>query len=284
MATPAPRVVFLDIDGTLVDHAQHLPDSAVAAVRGARAAGHRVYLCTGRARASILPHVLQVGFDGVISAGGGFVESDGALLISRAMAPADVQTLVSFFTAHDLEYTLQAFDDAYPSAGLLARMRPILQRESPDPRVAAASAERLVRLTTAFTYRGAAPTDTIAKATFLGRDASAYRLVRDGLGERFHVITGSIPYLDSSGGEVSLRGMNKGTSITLLLERLGVPVSSSIAIGDSMNDIEMLQTVGVGIAMGDAAADVRAIADEVTGTVVEDGVWAAFARHGLLGR
>lgn len=278
----ARRIVFLDIDGTLVDHAQHLPDSAVAAVRGARAAGHLVYLCTGRARASIVPHVLAVGFDGVISAGGGFVESDGELVISRAMAPGDVAELVGFFTAHDLEYTMQAFDDAYPSAGLLERMAPTFERMRSDAGWAAASDARADRLTRAFTYRGAAPVDAIAKATFLGPDAAAYRLVRDGLGGRFHVITGSIPYLDTSGGEVNLRGMNKGTTITLLLEHLGLPVSSSIAIGDSMNDIEMLQTAQVGIAMGDASADVRAVADEVTGTVADDGVWQAFVRHGLV--
>lgn len=280
-----PRIVFLDIDGTLVDHSHHLPESAITAVRTARAAGHRVYLCTGRDRTSILPQILDVGFDGIISVGGGFVESDGTLIAARTMSPADVDRLVGFFTAHDFEYTLQGFDDTYPSKGLLERITPHLPRElaavPAETSSGAASDDRVARLMRVFTYRGPAPATGIAKATFLGPDAGAYRLAREELGPRFHVITGSIPYLDEAGGEVSLRGMNKGTAITLLLDALGLPVSSSIAIGDSANDIEMLQTAGVGIAMGDAVADVLAVADEVTGTVAEDGLWSAFVRHGL---
>jgi hydroxymethylpyrimidine pyrophosphatase-like HAD family hydrolase len=55
-----------------------------------------------------------------------------------------------------------------------------------------------------------------------------------------------------------------------------------MAIGDSSNDVEMLAAAGLGIAMGNASAAARAAADEVTASVREDGVLAAFRRHGLL--
>ena len=42
------KVVFIDVDGTLVDYENHLPESAVEAIRKARKNGHRVYICTGR--------------------------------------------------------------------------------------------------------------------------------------------------------------------------------------------------------------------------------------------
>ena len=47
------RILFIDVDGTFVDYHNRLPDSAVAAVRAARAVGHRVYLCTGRSKAEM---------------------------------------------------------------------------------------------------------------------------------------------------------------------------------------------------------------------------------------
>lgn len=49
-ASPVRKIIFLDVDGTLVDYEGNLPPSAVSAVRCARAKGHRVYLCTGRIR------------------------------------------------------------------------------------------------------------------------------------------------------------------------------------------------------------------------------------------
>ena len=44
------KVIFVDVDGTLVDYNNDLPESAVKAIRAARANGHRVYMCTGRSK------------------------------------------------------------------------------------------------------------------------------------------------------------------------------------------------------------------------------------------
>lgn len=47
------KVIFIDIDGTLVDYENNLPDSAVEAIQRARKNGHRVYVCTGRSKAEV---------------------------------------------------------------------------------------------------------------------------------------------------------------------------------------------------------------------------------------
>ena len=51
------KIIFLDVDGTLVDCEGKLPDSAARAVRQARENGHRVYICTGRSRAEVYPYL-----------------------------------------------------------------------------------------------------------------------------------------------------------------------------------------------------------------------------------
>lgn len=349
------RVVYLDVDGTIIDHAQRLAPSVARAVRGAREAGHFVFVCTGRSRSEILGSVVDIGFDGFISAGGGFIEHDGELLDASMMAEHDVRELVAFFRGNDIEYTLQAYDDIYPSEGLLERLLPLFPRErggtlgeststsasestttstttststttntsagasagmdadassrvdagkstgadadassrvdagrsrgadaaAADDR--AAQRERDARmLVERLTHRGPPPMRGIAKATFLGTDPGTFATVRDGLGDRFHVVTGTIPYLGESGGEVSLRGMDKGSAIVRMTAALGLPMSASIAIGDSMNDLEMLERAGLGIAMGGSPPDVVARADEVTSSVHDDGVWRAFVKHGLI--
>ena len=47
------KVILIDVDGTLVDYENHLPPSAVKAIRMARAQGHLVYICTGRSRSEV---------------------------------------------------------------------------------------------------------------------------------------------------------------------------------------------------------------------------------------
>ena len=277
----ARRLVFLDVDGTLVDHHQHLAPSVPEAVRRARANGHLVHLCTGRSRREIPATVAGIGFDGAVTAGGGFVEAGDELVQSFTMPPAAVDELVAFFDANGIEYNLQGFDDVHTSPGLLERVRPLFEGDIARERDASAARD-MKQLEASMAYRGPAPREGIAKATFFGTDTGTFARVRDGLGERFHVITGTIPYLGEAGGEVSLPGVHKGAAIARLAEHLGASMADTIGIGDSHNDLEMLQMCGVGIAMGNADDTVKSYADEVTASVSDDGVWHAFARHGLL--
>ena len=55
------KIIFLDVDGTLVDYEGRLPDSAARAVQQARANGHRVYICTGRSRAEVYLYLWDIG-------------------------------------------------------------------------------------------------------------------------------------------------------------------------------------------------------------------------------
>lgn len=276
-----PRIVFLDVDGTLIDHSQRLAPSVTEAVRGARAAGHLMYLCTGRSRQEIPRTVTDIGFDGVISAGGGFTEIGDDLFAAHTMPADDLRTLVGFLEAEDVEYNLQAYDEVYPSRNLFERVRPLFEHDALRAQDAAASAD-MKRIEQRMAYRGPAPAEGIAKATFFGTDQSTFARVRDHLGNAFHVITGTIPWLGEAGGEVSLHGVNKGAAIAELVAHLGMTLDAAIGIGDSYNDLEMLQVCGVGIAMGNADDTVKSYADEVTTDVLADGVWTAFRTHGLI--
>jgi hydroxymethylpyrimidine pyrophosphatase-like HAD family hydrolase len=65
--------------------------------------------------------------------------------------------------------------------------------------------------------------------------------------------------------------VSKGSALDELVTQLGVEASDALAIGDGSNDVEMLKWAGLGVAMGQAPAHVRAVADEVAPTVLEDG-------------
>lgn len=74
----------------------------------------------------------------------------------------------------------------------------------------------------------------------------------------------------------------KGAGVRKMLEYYGLTEDEAIAFGDGNNDIEMLQAVGLGVAMENASADLKAVADDMCGHVAEDGVYHYCLEHGLL--
>lgn len=67
-------------------------------------------------------------------------------------------------------------------------------------------------------------------------------------------------------------GVDKGTSLHHLIQKLNIQQEEVIAIGDSYNDLAMIEFAGLGVAMGNAPDDIKAIANYVTDTNMEDGV------------
>lgn len=67
-------------------------------------------------------------------------------------------------------------------------------------------------------------------------------------------------------------GVTKGTSLAILIEKLGISREEVIAIGDSYNDVAMIEFAGLGVAMGNAPDDVKQLADYVTDTNNNDGI------------
>ena len=75
------------------------------------------------------------------------------------------------------------------------------------------------------------------------------------------------------------KGINKGTSIRMAMEKLHIRPQEVIAFGDAENDISMLEYAGIGVAMGNATEKVKEIADEVTDTNDNDGIAKSLYRH-----
>lgn len=283
----SPRIAFLDIDGTIIDSGETIADSTIDAVRAARSNGHLVYLCTGRADIEIYPAIREIGFDGAITAGGGFASIGDELVISRTMPANAVARMVDFYEESGYDFYLQSYGEIFPSAGVRDRFAQYLamdltRADTSRPDVEQATdIDEHPALQAFADVRGFELTG-IAKSVFLGTDMTAFDRVSDSLSDEFHVITGTIPHLGGGSGEVTLQGVNKGTTIHQVLDRLGLDIANAIGIGDSSNDIEMLQMCGVGIAMGNATDAIKAYADEVTTAVLDDGIWNAFSRHGLI--
>ncbi len=284
--TSGNRIIFLDIDGTILAHGDAIAPSTVTAIRAARAAGHLVYLCTGRAAAEIDEAVRAIGFDGAISNGGALAVSGEQTVLSETMPRDAVDQLMTYFEGNGIRYFLQSHDGVYASAGVRAYVADYVARlraeHADEPAVIDAAADEDDAPGPRFAPLEDADLDAIAKAVFVSDRPDTVERTRDELGSRFHVIPGSMPLPGGSNGEIGLHGTNKGAGITAVLAHLGRDAGDAVGIGDSWNDVEMFEVCGLSIAMAEADPRLQQIADEVTTGVLDDGIWNAFVRHGLI--
>lgn len=292
-AASSPRIVFIDVDGTILEHGSVIAPSTVTAIRAARERGHLVYLCTGRSEGDIHPDVRAIGFDGAITNGGAYATRGDEELFFHPMPRADVERLISYFTERGVHFFLQANQFVYASPGVLGMMADFLQmraeRRSEDLRRIGVTEDQqdlldAVLKDAAGRYAPVkeADLDHIAKAVFVSEHSDSVDRAQRDLGDRFHVIPGSMPMPGGSNGEISLQGTTKGAAIVAVLDRLGLDPADAIGIGDSWNDVEMFEVCGTAVAMGEADPQLQALADRVTTGVLDDGVHNALTELGLI--
>lgn len=276
-----PRIAFLDVDGTILDHGRTIAPSTIDAVRTARAAGCLVYLSTGRSAGDIAAEVRDIGFDGAITNGGAYATCGDETLVADPMPRDAVDRLIAYFEERGILYFLQTDAAVYATPEAQLATADLMNRwlgvhdGIDEPQTAPQGAPRFRNL-------DELDLDHVAKAVFLGEDTDTVAHAQAELGDRFHVVPGSMPLPGGSNGEIGMRGTSKGSAILKVLERVGIDASASIGIGDSWNDVEMFEVCGVGIAMGNAEPELKERADEVTTSIRADGVWNAFVRHGLV--
>lgn len=125
------KIIFMDVDGTLVNDHGEIPESAKLAVRKARENGHLVYLSTGRSKSELFSHVLEVGFDGIIGAAGGYIEVGEAVLFHERMKQEDIELIVEYFNRNEIDFFLEANSGIYASQNCKKHFRSIIKKYYP---------------------------------------------------------------------------------------------------------------------------------------------------------
>ena len=93
------KLIFLDVDGTLVDFTMHMPESAREALSTARKQGHLISLCTGRTVTNVYPWLLDFGFDAIVASAGAYVSVKDNVIYHSILAQDKVQELVDAYNA-----------------------------------------------------------------------------------------------------------------------------------------------------------------------------------------
>ncbi len=117
------KIIFLDVDGTLVDYHNRIPDSAVEAIRKARENGHLVYVCTGRSRAEMQPELWDIGLDGMIGGNGSYVEHQDQVIMHQLISKEDAKAVVDWLHERGLEFYLESNNGLFASENFRDRAR-----------------------------------------------------------------------------------------------------------------------------------------------------------------
>ena len=275
------KIIILDVDGTLVDYENRLPSSAVAAIRQARSCGHRVYICTGRSKAEVYPNLWEIGLDGMIGGNGSYVEDGGRVVMHRLITLEQCQRIVDWLHGRGLEFYLESNNGLFASERFEEAALPAIRLYS--KRKEKPGAEQLT-VRDAFPdmiFGGELYRDDLNKVSFLLSSYQDYLDSRDAFPD---LKAGTWGGKDEEAlfGDLGVKDIDKAVAVRALVDYLHADMRDTIAFGDAKVDIPMLECCACGVAMGNGGPEIKAMADYVTDTVENDGLYRAFDKFGLL--
>ncbi|MDE7243151.1 MAG: HAD family hydrolase [Oscillospiraceae bacterium] len=271
------KLIFLDIDGTLVEPGTNVPPaSALEAVRGAQKNGHLIFLCSGRNYGMLSP-LLRYGFDGLVASAGGYIEAAGRVVYDCPMTAAQQEKVMRVFQENGVYRTVESRDSSYTDESFRRFLTESGGRNSELLRWRE-QLENNLGIRPMAEYRG----EPVYKVVFMSPDMQRLETPRQELEDEFQFCVQEADQYGIVNGELINRQFDKGQAVKRLSGVLGIPLADTIAFGDSMNDLEMLQTAGLGICMGNGSDALKAAAAEVCPPLKEDGLYRAFDAHGLL--
>lgn len=275
------KIIFIDVDGTLVDYENHLPESAVKAIRQARKNGHKVYICTGRSKAEVYPPLWEIGLDGMIGGNGSYVESEGVVVMHQLITLEQCKHIVDWLHERKLEFYLESNNGLFASEHFEEEGEPVIQEYS--KRKGKENAEKITvrEVFPDMIFGGELYRDDVNKVSFILR---SYQDHLDSIQEFPDLQPGTW----GGKGEIALFGdlgvkdITKAHAIDQLLNYLSAKREDTIAFGDAKVDIPMLEYCHIGVAMGSGGDEIKAMADYITDDVDKDGLYNAFVHFGLI--
>ncbi|MDL2324495.1 Cof-type HAD-IIB family hydrolase [Ruminococcaceae bacterium OttesenSCG-928-A16] len=255
------EAIFFDIDGTLLSFETHEMTPAVAqALRSLHQKGIKLFIATGRHAAQVEFMDEIVNFDGYITLNGQICYDENGTIYQQHINEKDVAELTDRMEKMDIPCYYVQKDDTFVNK-LDDRLK---------------SLEDTVDITI--------PPQKDPKEI---EDLRVYQLVAFLSPQQEQELLAGVNNVETTRWhplfvDIIPKGGSKQVGIQKVLAQCGIARKNTMAFGDGGNDMEMLQYVQTGIAMGNASDDLKAVADYVTDTVDNDGVVKALKHFGLL--
>lgn len=254
------KIVFFDIDGTLLDHNKKLPESTKKAIKLLQEKGIYVAIATGRAPFMFEELRRELGIESYVSFNGQYVVFENEVIYKNPLNKESLHKLLQkakinstplvFMNEKTLKSTVEYSKHVEDTLGVFSLKHPEYDE-------------------------------------LFFQDSDIYQTLlycSEDEEDHYASLDSNIRYIrwHPTCMDVAPAGGSKAIGIQRFIERAGFEIKDVYAFGDGLNDIEMLETVGTGIAMGNAEKELLKHADLVTSAVDEDGIYNGLIKVGLL--
>lgn len=257
------KIVFFDVDGTIITENGYIPHSAITAIQDAQNAGNLCFVNTGRPYSHIPPEVKAIGFSGYICSCGQHVLYQDRLCYHIGFTPQQSHDILQRIRSCSLEAVFESEVGVWHWG---SSMR--VQKNKEHFRALGFPIDRSVD-TPDFCFDKFCiwPTNQGDLKTFLADIAPFCEVI----------------FRENNFMELTYKDCSKQKGIEYILSKTGISRDFSYAMGDSTNDLPMLQCVAHGIVMGNAEEEVKKAAEFVTAPLRENGLALALRNYGLCG-
>jgi Cof subfamily protein (haloacid dehalogenase superfamily) len=209
--------------------------------------------------------ILEIGFDGIVGSCGTYGEYKGKEIFRHSLGEEQLRQMMTTFRTHHAVYILEGTEyiyydeetvEEFGEDWYLKHIRQML----PD---------RFLSVQKAGTVDASKACMQVGNLdrTGLYRELEGYY---------------EVMVHDFGIAEFVPKGYSKAKGIETMCEKLGIAVEDTIAVGDSINDVDMLQYAGIGVCMGNGSEPAKACADYITADIFEDGIYKAMEHFGLI--
>lgn len=261
------KVLFFDIDGTLITSKQVIPDSACRALKTAQEQGHLIFINTGRTPYILPKELKEFGFDGFVCGCGTHISLHNEILyesyLPKELCKETLQVLRDcqvpvFFERHD---SLYYNDDVLGKPDKKSQIFIDFLGAKPLSSLSEEQQENFV----------------FVKFIAFFNEFSDKEAFRNFIEDKYLYFMHN-----EDAWEVSQKGCDKASGMEVVLKHLGLSAEDSYAFGDSVNDLAMLKYAGTSIAMGNSMKEILPYCDYQTANVDEDGIYLSLEHFGLL--
>ncbi|URZ15934.1 Cof-type HAD-IIB family hydrolase [Clostridium felsineum] len=263
------KMIFFDIDGTIVDEKTHeIPKSAIEAIKRARKNGHLVFINTGRTFFNVPKVIREIGFDGYICGCGTYINVDGQSLLDKSIPKEKCIQIIEKLREYKIDALLEGQNDFY-----FEQREPISSKTK--------------QLKNKFEKRGYDVTKSWDDPNIVFDKLVIWTREESNLEAFKNYVISNFDYIDREDeegefGEIVLKGYSKATGIEFLRDYFNIDLKNCYAIGDSLNDLPMLQHVPNSIAMGNSCKGLFDLVDFVTKDIMEDGIEYALKHYNII--
>lgn len=274
------KLIFIDIDGTLFNHKKDdIPESAKEAILNAKSKGHKIFLSTGRPYADIDKEILDLPLDGMIVSCGAVVYVENKPIYCKTYPQKELINLIQFMSNNNIGFSLDGIHKNYLSEEAFICLSGLMFKNNEDSELSRA----MMAKNNCFPFEEMKEQDLkeVVKISIFTKNKESCEKLFQKIPDSLTGFMYKNNHLDLYNGEISIKGLTKATGLKQITSYLNKAIEDTVAIGDSLNDLDILQAAGLSICMGNGADECKKVADFTTKDISDDGLAYALKHFNL---